>query len=167
MQRLNVKKRFLFTVGILVSSLSASAYAERKYGMAGCGLGSLIFKPSGNQSSAAISNGSFGSQSFGITTGTSNCTPSGSKEAAVQEQEDFFVANYSTLSKEIAQGSGDSVVAFAGVLGCDPAQAGAVGAELQAHYETIFKAPGAVAAFETARASIREAPTLDGQCLYL
>src|SRR3954469_2639303 len=50
------------------------------YGMAGCGLGSLIFGPvnsPGAQILAATTNSTFGSQTFGITSGTSNCVSGG------------------------------------------------------------------------------------------
>ena len=56
---------------------ATGAMAADKYGTAGCGLGSLVF---GNQKGivqifAATTNGLFGSQTFGITTGTSNVEP--------------------------------------------------------------------------------------------
>jgi hypothetical protein len=135
--------------------------------MAGCGLGSLVFKPSGNQSSAAISNGT-GMQSIGITLGTSNCTPSGKASAAEHlQQENFFVANFSTLSKEIAQGNGNTVTGFAGVLGCDQGIEAQVAAALQANYAAIFAEPGAVAAFDKAKGSLREQADIDAHCALL
>ena len=45
------------------------------YGTAGCGLGSMIFgdQKGAIQILAATTNSIFGTQTFGITTGTSNC----------------------------------------------------------------------------------------------
>ncbi len=162
-----MQKRILIVAGLAAFLASHPAAAERKYGMAGCGLGSLVFKPSGNQSTAAILN-STGYQTLGITTGTSNCTPSG-KGSAMQEmeQENFFVANFSTLSKEIAQGGGDSVVGFAGELGCPASHTAQIAAELQANYSGIFASPGAVAAFDAARDTLRTDPSINAECQYL
>jgi hypothetical protein len=145
---------------------SQIASAERKYGMAGCGLGSLIIKPSGGQSCAATSNGSMGSQSFGITSGTSNCTPSGGGEAALK-QEEFFVANVAALSKEIAQGGGESVTAFAGTLGCQTTHMAQVAAALKTNYTQIFAEPGAVAAFDAATESLRDDGDIKSHCSFL
>ena len=161
---------------LLVATLAATtvavlaakpAFAERKYGMAGCGLGSLLIKPSGNQSTAALLNAT-GYQTLGITSGTSNCTPSG-KGSAYQEieQQNFFVANFSTLSKEIAQGGGDAVAAFADELGCGQTDTQNVASALQANYNQIFAAPGAVAAFDAARDGLRQNPSIDSSCRFL
>src|SRR5437868_47659 len=50
------------------------------YGMAGCGLGSLLFGPVNEpfaQVLAATTNATFATQTFGITSGTSNCVSGG------------------------------------------------------------------------------------------
>ena len=53
--------------------LPVSVFAAAGYGAAGCGLGSMVFgsKPGAEQVVAATTNGTFGSQTFGITFGTS------------------------------------------------------------------------------------------------
>ena len=58
------------------------------YGPAGCGLGSIVMgsKPGFMQVFAASTNGCSGSQTFGITTGTSNCKDAPSGEASAQER---------------------------------------------------------------------------------
>ncbi len=146
---------------------SQIASAERKYGRAGCGLGSILIKPSGSQTSAATTNGSFYSQLFGITSGTSNCTPSGGGGEASVKQEEFFVANFAALSKEIAQGGGESVVAFAGTLGCEDTHTAAVAATLKDNYDSIFAKPGAIAAFDAATDSLRGVGEIQSHCTYL
>ena len=66
----------VMAAAILVA-FGAVAFAE-DYGSAGCGLGSLVFKQNdGTQILAATTNGTFGSQTFGITFGTSNCNSKG------------------------------------------------------------------------------------------
>lgn len=98
-----------------------ASYSKGSYGMAGCGLGSLIIKNDNIiQVLAATTNGSSYSQTFGITTGTSNCKPS-SKLASI-EQKVFVEANYAQLSREAAQGEGEHLKALAELLGCDHAE---------------------------------------------
>jgi hypothetical protein len=101
------------------SSGGGAGYKTAPYGMAGCGLGSLIMKSNtkGAQSSAATTNGYTYTTLFGIISGTSNCVDTDSATAAV-EREVFISANLASLSKEAAQGEGRHLLAFADVLGC-------------------------------------------------
>lgn len=100
-----------------VSSPAGSSY-KAAYGMAGCGLGTFVIKEDGiMQILAATTNGTSGSQTFGITSGTSNCAPSQSVAAA--EQEVFIRANLASLEREAAQGSGEYLNAYAQILNCD------------------------------------------------
>jgi hypothetical protein len=89
-----------------------------KYGMAGCGLGSLIIENNDfTQVFAATSNGTAGSQTFGITTGTSNCTKDGVVKNE-KAQEVFVHMNYNSLEKEMAVGKGEKLNALATLVGC-------------------------------------------------
>jgi len=90
------------------------------YGAAGCGLGSIVLgaKPGFMQVFAATTNGTSGSQTFGITTGTSNCMDPPSGDAAAEERKVYVDMNYADLSKEAAQGEGEHLEAFADILGC-------------------------------------------------
>lgn len=93
-------------------------YNKGVYGMAGCGLGSIVFKEDGGvQILAATTNGSTYTQFFGITSGTSNCTGRAKNTAA--EQEVFIRNNYAQLSTQAAQGEGEHMNAFAELLGCE------------------------------------------------
>ncbi len=90
-------------------------YSAQSYGVAGCGLGSIVF---GQQSGmiqivAATLNGT-GGQTFAITSGTSNCGEAGKTARAEQ----FININKEALSNDIARGSGDSVASLAEVMGC-------------------------------------------------
>lgn len=105
------------------------------YGSAGCGLGSVIIKPSEHftQIFAATTNGLFGNQTFGITSGTSNCDgPAKPKQAT----ERFIVANRGALAIAITRGRGESIEALAAVAGCpEPKQLASL---LQRNFEHIF-----------------------------
>jgi hypothetical protein len=111
------------------------------YGMAGCGLGSILFgeQPGMIQIVAATFNGTAGSQTFGITSGTSNCTDGGSHgdHAAL-----FITANREALEKDIARGNGETIDSLSQIMGCSSAQQ--LGSTLQHNYRSIFpsqKAP--------------------------
>ncbi len=118
--------------GLFVSS---SAMAEG-YGPAGCGLGSLLFEPNSGmfmQVLAATTNGTFGSQTFGITSGTSNCDGSAGGTASAKK---FVATNRAAIAKDIARGQGETIESVASLAGCaDPA---AVGAALQQNFSSIF-----------------------------
>ena len=115
-------------------SASSIAHAE-PYGTAGCGLGSIVFGNSQGivQIFAATTNGLFGTQTFGITSGTSNCVRTGSGSASAKA---FIQANRETVAKEIARGSGETIVSLSSLAGCT--DAAAVGRVLQGDFATIF-----------------------------
>ena len=130
-----IKNMFFILTVAAFCFLGSQAHA---IGSAGCGLGSVVFK--GNewwkQLLAVTTNNSTGSQTFGITTGTSNCAPGLFGE--VQKQEDFMVANLTTLQREAAQGSGETLNSLASVLGCENSSFENFGVYTQEKYNDIF-----------------------------
>ncbi len=119
---------------ILMGSL-ASAASDGKIGPAGCGLGNLLMGSTGSQVSAATTNDT-GVQTFGITTGTSNCGP-----GLFSSQMDIFVeSNKVALSNDAARGQGETIAVLTNMMGCQDAKA--VGATLKANYGEIFEANG-------------------------
>lgn len=171
-----VTKRVLLAgLALGISSISFAAKnaskdsgksSGRKYGMAGCGLGSMIIEPSGSQTSAATTNGVAYSQLFGITSGTSNCEET-KEVAAITSQETFVATNLTTLSKQIAQGEGDLLAAFSTTLGCPSETLPTVATELKSNFAEIFKAPGAMAVLDTSKDILRANPIASANCLYL
>lgn len=156
--------RIIVSVALLVLTLNAGqAQAKRAYGMAGCGLGSLVFKPGGGQSSAATTNGSFYSQLFGITSGTSNCISS-AEAAQISKQEEFIVANLGTLSKEIAQGAGNTLATLSTTLGCNDSVYPQFADHLQNGYSDIFAAPGAIAVLSATKQHLSANKLLKANC---
>lgn len=120
----------------LFATTSASAQA---YGDAGCGLGSMIFgdQPGVVQILAATTNGTFGNQTFGITTGTSNC---GGLSGDVASVENYIVTNRHAVATDAARGGGDAIESLTVLAGC--VDAGLVGSTLQSHFEFIFPDAG-------------------------
>jgi hypothetical protein len=132
----------LLMVGALVLSLvsvSGSAIAASGYADAGCGLGSIIFgnEPGAVQVLSSTTNGT-GIQTFGITTGTSNCNPAGLVKLD-KEREVFAEQNYSTLVKEMAMGEGENLDTLAGLYGCSQDSHGAFGSLVQENFANIVK----------------------------
>ncbi len=122
--------------GVLSLLAVNSAFAV---GSAGCGLGSIIFKENvwWKQVLAATTNGSSGTQTFGITTGTSNCSSSGSISRN-QEQKNYVVVNFSSLQREAAQGNGATIDGLASVSGCPANSYSEFASFVQANYSEIF-----------------------------
>ena len=120
-------KFILIVIAILISS---AALAARPYGMAGCGLGSQMMGKEGNQILAATTNGT-GTQTFGISSGTSNCVTATEQTAMIRN---FIEANYASLVTDMAKGQGDSVKTLSNFYGCDSS---AFATEMKANYEKI------------------------------
>jgi hypothetical protein len=106
-------------VGVLFTA--SAARAQGGYGMAGCGLGSLLF---GNDNTtlmqilAATTNNILFPQTFAITSGTSNCTAGGVVKAE-REQAAFAEVNFQDLKRNMASGGGEYLTSFSTLLGCD------------------------------------------------
>lgn len=117
-------KYFAFMVALV-----SGAVAQAQIGPAGCGLGNVLMKDQ-SQVIASTTNGSSGNQTFGITSGTSNCVD-GSRMAQL---ETFVEANKVALNKEAARGEGSTLAGLNSVLGCS----NSIAPVLKDHYRQIF-----------------------------
>lgn len=88
----------------------------------GCGLGKLAWADSKNQKNIApqvmmaTTNGTFGSQTFGISSGTSGCTNDG--QVWSEHKTTMFAAiNFENLSQEMSQGRGEHLTSLATLMG--------------------------------------------------
>ncbi len=131
----------LLMMGALVLSLvsfSGSAFAAG-YGDAGCGLGSIIFhNEQGAVQVLASTTNAIGIQTFGITTGTSNCNPAGLVKLE-KEREEFAEKNYPTLVKEMAMGKGENLDTLASLYGCYQDSHADFGSMVQENFGNIVK----------------------------
>ncbi len=107
---------------------------DNGYGPAGCGLGSMVFgnKQGPLQLAAATTNGTAGSQTFGMTTGTSNCGPSVFSQA---EAKAFIENNSVALENDIVRGQGETLSAFSKVMKCDES---VLSVTLKNNYKSIY-----------------------------
>ncbi|MEO8995963.1 MAG: DUF3015 domain-containing protein [Nitrosospira sp.] len=108
------------------------------YGAAGCGLGSELMgsQPGASQVFASTTNATLGSQTFGITSGTSNCGDHG-LVSMNKEREVFAQENYTSLVKEMAQGKGENLSTLANLYQCPAASHQEFGAMVQGKFDSL------------------------------
>jgi hypothetical protein len=87
----------------------------------------------------ATTNGTFGSNTFGISTGTSGCTNDG-KVWAEYKVTMFAEINFENLSQEMAQGHGEHLASLATLMGVPADQQPAFFALTQEQYTTLVQA---------------------------
>lgn len=114
-------------------------HAKSGYGNAGCGLGSILFEPSNafTQIFAATTNGTSGTQTFGISSGTSNCDGAGYQPGSTTA---FIQTNRAALAKDISRGKGATITGLTDLAGCSNPRA--VGQALQKNFGAIFPSAG-------------------------
>ncbi|MEO5656144.1 MAG: DUF3015 domain-containing protein [Nitrospiria bacterium] len=114
----------------------------------GCGLGYMLFKGQRGvvpQVLAATTNGTFGNQTFGMSTGTLGCSQDGivSRE---HELKVYAEATIDNLAQEMAQGQGEHLASLAALIGV-PADLQPVFFQLtQQQYAVLFPADDTSAA---------------------
>src|ERR1043165_7466854 len=96
--------------GAVMGLWPALAVAAGNHPMAGCGLGYLLLSNKDNtkvtQVLGGTTNGTFGSQTFGISSGTSGCTEDGAVKFA-RATEVYTEVNLDSLRHEMAMGKGE------------------------------------------------------------
>ena len=156
----------LWQLAPLALLLSQGNAFGKNYGMAGCGLGSLLIKSDDfTQILAATLNGT-GAQTSGITSGTSNCLPA-NKAAALERQQHFVRENLENLRRDMVKGDGEYLKGYAEVLGCNAQAYGNFANVAKAQEAQIFKAPGAIAVLEATKDTLRQDADLQNACTNL
>lgn len=119
-------KKLLALAAFAVAFSASSAFAVDS---TGCGLGSYIFK--GKQGAlyeilAVTTNGSFGNQTFGITTGTSGCDPNGRISGGTGVMFAFLENNLEQFAVDAARGHGETIDTVASLMGTSSEKAGSI-----------------------------------------
>lgn len=122
-----MKRIVSLSIGLILFSFQSGAvFAANPDTGPGCGLGKLAWgdfkgqKQIAPQVMMATTNGTFGSQTFGISFGTSGCTNDGiiMRTELVHA---FASATFENLQQEMAQGQGEHLTSLATLLGVPPA----------------------------------------------
>lgn len=117
-------------------TLPAAAFADN----VGCGLGSAIWNGQKGivpQVLAVTTNGTFGNQTFGITSGTLGCTQDGVVQSKWKIAL-FVEGNRIQLARDAAAGRGETLDALAALLQIDSADKAAFTDLTKRQYSTIF-----------------------------
>ena len=147
----------------LLLTVSTLSYA----GDAGCGLGGLVMnrQTKVSQTLAVTTNGTFLSQLFGITSGTSGCSSSAivkNKAEAIKYAE----ANFENLKVDIARGEGESLSSVGSLLGCQGAALKDFSQMSQKNFSDIIPANAEPAqVIDTLDQKIQSDKTLSSLCL--
>ena len=140
-----MKKLLALTVVGLLSG-TAAVFAKGNHPMSGCGLAYVLFT-NDNQSSiplqvlGATTNGSFGNQTFGMTSGTLGCTTNG-MIARSQAIGVFADVNLRQIERDASVGGGEYLTAFSQLLGVQDAKRAAFNQMVKENYSAIFPTAG-------------------------
>ena len=137
-------KKHLFLAAAITLVAAGTAFAAG--GNTGCGLGVLIFHPTQESSTviqilAVTTNGTLGNQTFGISSGTSECDQP-KKFVRNERLNEFVHANLDELARDIAAGQGETLDPVAELMNVPAAGRDAFNRTLQAHFSEIFPSPG-------------------------
>ena len=134
-QTITMEVIVLKIIGFVATLLMLSQSYANHYGMAGCGLGSLVFadQPGKIQIVAATVNNMVSPQTSAITSGTSGCY----EEQGSSAQLNYIETNIVSLKADAARGQGETIEGLMTLLGCQ--QADSVKSEIKNNYRQIFQ----------------------------
>lgn len=129
----------LYLASLLVGAAMLASAPAFAVDSTGCGLGSMAWrgqKGIGPQVLAATTNASFGSQTFGITFGTSGCDPNGRVTGGTGRMMLAFLENnMEQFAIDVAAGYGETIDTVAGILNVDSKE---FGLKAQAQFAYLF-----------------------------
>jgi len=131
-------KRVLVALAFFSLAFGSAAFAANDG--PGCGLGGQAMAGKSGllfDLVATFLNAFSGTQTFGMTSGTSGCKTD-SVIMNDKAQEAFVADNLGTLNQEMAQGQGEHVTALASLMGCPTAAYGEFARVSQESYGTVF-----------------------------
>ena len=144
-----MKKLYLATVlgGAMMFVANANAHDST-----GCGLGSMAWRGQSGavpQILAVTTNGFFGTQTFGITSGTSGCDPNGRITGGTQKMFFTFLENnLEQYALDAAKGEGETLTTLAGILNMDEK---VFAQKSQEHFAVLFPNKDADALYVTVK----------------
>ena len=128
---------------IAAIGLTTAVYANEN---TGCGLGSMIIKNQNStmlQAIAATTNGTSGNQTFGITSGTSNCNKP-NNFVSNDKLNKFVEENMDELALDISAGKGETLETVAKLMNVE--NNSEFSAKLQANFSNIYSSQNVTSA---------------------
>lgn len=131
-----MKKSSLALAAFAAVLFSAEAHAVDS---TGCGLGSMAWRGQKGpipQILAVTTNGTFGTQTFGISSGTSGCDPQGRITGGTGRMALAFLENnMEQFALDASAGRGETIETLAGILNVDSEKLGEVS---KTHFAVLF-----------------------------
>ena len=155
---MRIKNSVLFAAVLTISSTSAMAAANN---VGSCGWGTKVFDGQSGiapQVLAATTNGTFGNQTFGISSGTSGCTQDGAVTSTWKTAM-FIDGNKKALARDTSAGQGETLDALAQLIGIEDQDKAAFARVAQQNFARIF--PSTDVSAEQIRLSLRDAISAD------
>ncbi|SFR58188.1 Protein of unknown function [Marinobacter daqiaonensis] len=118
--------------GAILLGASSLAFAQP-----GCGVGAMVWKGQSGIAPhvlAATTNGIFGNQTLGMTTGTLGCQTNQS----VQSMAMYMDSNIDKVARDMSRGSGENLDTLSVLLGVDEADRSEFNRLLQDNFASIF-----------------------------
>ena len=118
--------------GAILLGASSLAFAQP-----GCGVGAMVWKGQSGIAPhvlAATTNGIFGNQTFGMTTGTLGCQTNDS----VRSMAMYMDSNIDKVARDMSRGSGENLETLAVLLDVEKADRGEFNRLLQDNFASIF-----------------------------
>lgn len=128
-------KKIIATAAVAACFSASSAFAVDS---TGCGLGSMAWRGQSGvapQVLAATTNGFFGIQTFGITSGTSGCDPRGRITGGTGVMFAFLEKNLDQFALDASRGKGETIDAIASLMNLPAEQ---VGKTAQENFAVLF-----------------------------
>jgi len=154
------------TLGLL-PLVATQTWADHPDTGPGCGLGKIVWADYSRQKSIApqvlmaTTNDTLGTQTFGITSGTSGCTNDGTIMSQHKVQV-FASVNYESLTQEMAQGGGEHLASLAELMGIPAANHAEFFTLAQVQYPSLVQSGDSTpdALIQKLQAAIAVHPTL-------
>jgi hypothetical protein len=127
-------------VVLALGAHGAAAQDRETASSAGCGVGTILFEGQKGpvpQVLAATTNGSFGNQTFGISSGTLGCE----RDAVVRSPTEvrmLLISSLDNLATDVARGQGETLESLAALMKVEPDDRGRFFASLQGDFGRIF-----------------------------
>lgn len=118
--------------GAILLSASSLSFADP-----GCGVGAMIWKGQSGIAPhvlAATTNGSFGNQTFGMTTGTLGCQTN----ETIQSMALYLDSNIDKVARDMSRGEGENLNTLAVLMGVEEQDRAHFNSTLQSNFSAIF-----------------------------